>query len=308
MTATSRAALVCVLWSATAAWAGLPKVAVHPLKVTDGSQKERDSLQAAFELQVAASRAIETPTSARIAQALSLPQGKGCDLQDTCLRFLAEATNSVYALFATIGLDPRGESYVLSARVMRADGEIVRNIQELTFAKGRAVSFTDGGKAALRELIDRLKLGELDTAVPVARPKVADAARPAELRPAAAPATEVVNRPTVEPETPTLKVVAYAVGGAGVAALAVGGVVGGLALSGKGAITPDASGNVPRSQAGQVAAVNTQGTVSAIALASGAALLATGAVLYFMAPDSPATVAVAPTPGGAAFAIAVPLP
>lgn len=300
----------CV-WASAAAAAGLPKIAVHPLQVTDGTPRERESLQVYFELQLAALKAFESPPSSRVSQALLQQAGKGCDQKDVCLRFLAEATSSVYATFATIGLDAKGEAYVVAARVVRVDGERVRTVQNLTFTKGPKVSFVDGAKVALRELIERLKLGELEPTLPVKSPDSPVATKPEPVAPPPSAVTPSVVQPTpapVERSTPAMKLAAYGVAGAGGVALVSGGVLGVLALTGRGNITPDENGNVPRSQLGEYQAVNRNATIAAVLLGAGAALVGVGAGLSFLSPDAPAQVSIVPTAGGAQVGLSVVLP
>jgi hypothetical protein len=87
-----------------------------------------------------------------------------------------------------------------------------------------------------------------------------------------------------------LRTAAWAVGGVGAAGLVVGGVFGGLALSGKSKLTDLCANNTCTTQEGKDAraAANTKALVSTVGFAAGGAALATGIVLFVLSrPSAP---------------------
>src|SRR4051812_45217727 len=89
------ALVVCPAW-------GQARIAVHPLDVRGLNPSDQDTLQAFFEVSIARVKGIRIAGSSRIEDALSRPEGNGCDLRDPCLQFLAQSTDSSYALHARI--------------------------------------------------------------------------------------------------------------------------------------------------------------------------------------------------------------
>lgn len=123
--------------------------------------------------------------------------------------------------------------------------------------------------------------------------KVVELAVGRELSAGAAPAP--VGNPAATPPEPGPEssgggrlVGAYVAGGVGAAALIVGAVTGGLALSKKSVVSADCKGLVCSHEGEQaVNAGRTLGTVSTVGFVVGAAGLVTGAVLFFTAPRAP---------------------
>lgn len=101
-----------------------------------------------------------------------------------------------------------------------------------------------------------------------------------------------------QPQAPSsaLRPAAFAVGGLGVAGLALGGVFGGLALGAKSTLAKECPGNVCRSSSQQSdrASAGTKALISTVGFAVGGAALATGIVLFVVSrpprkDDAPAT-------------------
>ena len=113
--------------------------------------------------------------------------------------------------------------------------------------------------------------------------------------PAEAPVVQAPPPPTMDVSGPrergnNRKIVSYAVGGAGIAAVAVGAVFGVRALS-KNSDSDQLCGNPCASQAGLDANSDARSaaTISNIAIGVGAAAIITGVVLYLTAPSSHST-------------------
>ncbi len=219
---------VCLV--SAAAWAiptNRPKIAVHPLKVGSGSPSEQRDLKLFFKLTVSAAEEIEVPLETEVVQALEKNGYASCDRDDECLRRVAVATGSVYALYAAVGLDGLGDNVVVAARVVRSDAVPMGKGVTLTRPMVAGRKFSEVAKEALTKLVAQLKLAELPSALPASRSPSADA--PVAMVAPAAPVTADAPPapPMVNGEAPVNKwrVASYVAGGAGVVAVVVGAVL-----------------------------------------------------------------------------------
>lgn len=151
-----------------------------------------DAAQASFDVLLARVPEVRFAGMEGIEEALAKPAGRDCASRDACLRFVAESTESQYAVHAALRTEQgvvRGE-----ARVVRADGVVVR----------RASASGAAERAVLGQLVDGLALGSLEADGPFAVAADASPRRP----------------------------VGYTLMGAGIATVVAGAVMGGLAIEG----------------------------------------------------------------------------
>ncbi|MBX7098507.1 MAG: hypothetical protein K1X89_12415, partial [Myxococcaceae bacterium] len=139
---------------------------------------------------------------------------------------------------------------------------------------------------------------------PAARVDPAPAARPAETIPDVVAEPPPAERPS---RTNGLRIASYAVGGAGVATMAVGGVMALLASGQAGQLTVDPNGNIPRSQIDVRKGADAKATTGAVLAGVGAGLAAAGVAMFFIS-GSDTGLAMAPTPGGAVLVVGGTLP
>ncbi|MBX7113639.1 MAG: hypothetical protein K1X64_04830 [Myxococcaceae bacterium] len=219
---------VCLV--SAAAWAiptNRPKIAVHPLKVGSGSPSEQRELKLFFKLTVSAAEEIEVPLETEVVQALEKNGYASCDRDDECLRRVAVATGSVYALYAAVGLDGLGDNVVVAARVVRSDAVPMGKGVTLTRPMAPGRKFSEVAKEALTKLVAQLKLAELPPALPASRSPSGDAPVALVSPSAAATADAPPPPPLVTVERPVNKwrVSSYVAGGVGVVAVGVGAVL-----------------------------------------------------------------------------------
>jgi hypothetical protein len=270
-------ALTVVAWlAASAASAQGARLAVHPLELREMTAAQREIVQAQFDVMLARITDIRLAGSTTVEDALRKPAGKGCETRDDCLRFLAEATESLYAVYARMRPDPLGKELVVHARVVRWDGTVVRKVT-MSLAIKEGVELTETARKLLVNLIDELELNELSATMQVQ--SVAKAGAPPLLFPPIAVAEVPVRRP-----------VGYALLGVGAVTLVAGGVIGGLAISGRSKLTPDAKGAVPQAQASRALEVAREGQAATVLLPVGAVVAVVGGLLAWWPVDPPVRV------------------
>lgn len=221
---------------ASAAAAQGARVAVHPLELSELTEAQREKLQAQFDVMLARVADIHLAGSAMIEDALQKRAGQGCEQRDECLRFLAQATESVYAIHARVRPDPLGNQLVLSARVVRSDGAMVRRVTLMEPLTAGAEPL-EKRRVLLGQLLDDLDLNRLSPTVVAER---------------------AVTRPA------SREPIGIGLLGLGTGALLGGAVLAGLAASGK---STDREGDVARETAGAAVMIPVG---ALIALAGGA--------------------------------------
>lgn len=299
-----RALVIVAILHSVAALAE-PRVAVHPLELGNFTLDEREALKAQFQVMVARVPKVTLAGSSRIDDALSKSAAARCDVRDSCLRFLAEATDSLYGMY--VRLDAMAGGAVIStARVVRSDGATVRKVRV----------DAENARSALLLTVTELKLDALESTLP------AGELRAAELTPPPLPAAQPEPRPGVEPEAMTVTleqqprsdwkpVAGWSLLGVGGATVATGVVFAALAASGAAAHPPDSSGLVSPDQAAGAALALEQSNIAAILIPTGAAVAVVGAILVLWPkPSGPSSLslAVVPTHGGLAASISGRLP
>ncbi len=99
---------IAALGLASLALAEERRVAVHPLDARELTVEQREWLKAFFDVRLARTVGVRTAGSSRIDEALQTAKGKDCETKDSCLRYLAEATGSLYAVYAGRSCRKRG--------------------------------------------------------------------------------------------------------------------------------------------------------------------------------------------------------
>jgi hypothetical protein len=277
------------------AWADGARLAVHPLELREMTPAQRERIQAMFDVMLARVDGVRLAGSSAIDEAMERPKARGCETRDDCLRFLAESTDSLYALYARLRPDPLGARLVLEARVVRVDGLVMRKARmSVPVTVGEQ---SEAARQLLSQLLEAMDLGGLSatlTAIPAS----------AQLTPSGPVMIDMQMAAAV----PVRRPVGFALLGVGAATLAAGGVAAGLAVTGRSALTPDSHNRVPPSQASRALDVAREGQAATVMIPVGLVIAAVGAGLAFWPADKPVAVTMAAHPGGAGLMLAGRLP
>lgn len=321
------ARLVAVLWLCPAlALAAERRVAVHPMEVE--TKRDGDQMAEAFEAELALQGVVLVGHDVTAA-VLSKQKGKVCPAKgrEACLAQLCKKTKADVALWTSF--QPDKPAYTFDAMLVRCDGKVERTLKAQEYEKEKKMLRLQGVRNVLKRFVADLALGP-EGAAPVAaaptEPAAATKPGPAAASPSQpAPATQVAPQPAARPaevipdvvaeptpaERPSrtngLRIASYAVGGAGVATMAVGGVMALLASGEAGQLTVDPNGNIPRSQLDARKGADAKATTGAVLAGVGAGLAAAGVAMFFIS-GSDTGLAMAPTPGGAVLVIGGTLP
>ena len=196
--------LVCSVASANGA-----RVAVHPLDAREFTVEQREWLRAFYDVRLARTPGIQLAGSTRVEDAVRSPKGKDCETKDSCLRHLAEATDSLYAVYARLRREPIGGEMMMTARVVRLDGTVVKSISRRAQPE-KNVELLETCRTLVFNVVEALELKALPDTLPVA-----DVFSPL-------PPPPMVSV-GVEPPMSPRKKIGVAVAGAGIATLAVAG-------------------------------------------------------------------------------------
>jgi hypothetical protein len=289
----ARVSLVALLFVAPAVQAA--RIAVHPLEAEEFSVEQRKQLQGMFEVMVARVANVRRAGGTRVEEALARPEGKACETHDACLRFLAQSTESLYGVYARLRPDPLGSELRVSARVVRVDGEVVRKVA-LSAAILEGSDVTQTARTLLSTLVGSLELGALADTLPV------DSAGES-----APPLVSSTPEPPGKGLSPR-QTFGFGLFGLGVATLAAGGVVLGMASSEGQGLTPDSRGVVPLAQASRAASTARHTQVATVLLPAGALVTLTGGLLGFWPESAPVKVAVDLGSTGAGLRVATTFP
>lgn len=272
-----------------AAWAE-PRLAVHPLETAQFSAEDREKLAAHFDVMVARVPGVKLAGSARIDEALLSTSAIGCALRDSCLRFLAQATESLYGLYVRLEATPTG---VLGlGRVVRSDGVLVRKVRVEAAA----------ARDALLQMVSELKLQTLESTLPENSVVVAQLSPPP--LPRAEPSVEVSS--SGSPAMDGKHVAGWSLIGVGGAGVVVGGIFAGLAASTAAANPPDSSGTVRADRVSGAAAALQQSSIAAVLIPAGAAVAVVGTLLVLVPSSSERSamhLGVTPIEGGLAASV-----
>lgn len=301
----SKIMIVLGFLGAAGAWAE-PRLAVHPLAMGNFAPDQAAQLEAQFDVMVARLKGIKVAGSARMEEALTKSAGTNCAARDSCLRFLAEATESLYGMHVRVEVTIAGD-VVAVARVVRVDGALVRSAS-VPVKERAGVPVTEMARQALLALLGRLKLDELPATLSDAPMLTWSPPPTPPLEPVvvAAPPPPTTVVAAAEPKSVGLKsVVGWSLVGAGGATLVTGGVFAALGAAGTAANPPDAAGLVAPERASSAAVALRQSNIGAILIPAGAAVAAAGALVLLIpssAERSPA-LSVSPRADGAAVFI-----
>ena len=140
---------------AMAAWAQ-PLISVHPLVTEKTKRGER--WHTFFMQELAKQNIILTPEP--VVQSFLEERGGSCNNNDPCLYDLGQSTKAHYVLLANLY---RSEStYVVSARLVRADGIMLKNIGPLSQPRVSNVIEDKNADAIFSKLFAELRLEDLD--------------------------------------------------------------------------------------------------------------------------------------------------
>jgi hypothetical protein len=262
-----------------------PHFAVHPLETAGVSAADAERMGALFDVLVAKTPKIKLAGAARMDEALATNAASGCDVRDSCLRFLAESTDSLYGIY--VRLDLEGEELIATSRVVRLDGVLVRQARIAVPVSGKPI---DVAHQALTLTLAELKLNELDSTLP-ARQAVPE---PIVLTPPPVPPA------AIEPTTGWKKIAGWTLIAAGGTTLAAGGVFAGLSAAGLAANPHDPRGLVSPEHAAPAASALNQARIATGLIPVGAAVAAVGAILL-LTPASAPQLSVVPLQDGAAL-------
>lgn len=276
---------------ASLTWAQGARFAVHPLEAPELSREERATLEGFFEVAIARVPNVRLAGSGRIDEAMARPEVTGCETRDAGLQFLALHTESLYAVYARLRPDARGVELTVTARVVRSDGQVVRRASlNAPLLKDR--DLTASATELLTVLVKTLELGKLKETLavgaPLAGPVISELAPP------------LVSVARVEAPTglSARRTVGFCALGVGVATLAVGGVVLGMAMAERGGLTPNGNGVVPRDQAVHAASALRNTQIATVLVPAGAAVAFVGGLLAWWPESRAVNVSVLAGPEG----------
>jgi hypothetical protein len=283
-----------------------PRLLVHPLLVPAGLAGAED-IEALLALE-AARQPVELVGSAEVNAALG---GTLCRERDVaCLQALAKKAGARFALqVQVLGVDTK---WSLFAMVVRDDGATVAR-QTLT----RPVEDKKpvrGVRFAIRELLEKLALKDLNTATALEPEPVAKV----EPQPAPAPQTDVpvaLASPQAEVAAEPApvsgggaRVAGVVIGIVGLGALATGGILGIVASNEAAGLTP-VDGAIPREQLQARIDSDAKATAGTVLAIGGGVAAAVGLIMIIVGgPGEAAEVSVAPTAGGAIVGVRGTLP
>ena len=269
-----------------------PRLAVHPLGLGNFPAEQQEILKSQFEVLVARVAGVKLAGSSRLDDTLTKAAAANCEVRDSCLRFLAESTDSLYGMYVRVDNGPTG--VIATGRVVRSDGVTVRKVRV------DAESARDALVLALREL----KLDTLESTLPSNPLPVAESFSPPPMPPAA---VDVARER--EAATNWKKVTGVSLIGVGAATLATGGVFAGLAASDAAANPPDSTGAVSSVHAAGAANALQRSRIAAVLIPTGAALAVIGAIVLALPSHSDRySLGVTPTQDGVMASVSGTLP
>jgi hypothetical protein len=302
-----------------------PRVAVHPLIVDDPDTRVVEQSKIDF-IAEAANQNIQMVSRAQVAEVLATQPNASCHGKiETCAPILCRDTGASYALVATLVLS--GPNFVLSAKLVSANGTFDKTIDGLAIKKDLFSPRAPQVQAAFKQLFAQLDLGSLPEVAPPTKTATTDtpnqntgtgtaAATTATTGTTTATTTTTGSTSNARVEIPEVtqpkqggtspvRVAGFVVGGAGV-------VVAGVATAVTVSLQPnrkvvqdhtDGDGNIDR-----LYLKNARGLDGDIALATGlyvgaGVALAASALMILLSSDQAPPVAIAPVAGGAVVGV-----
>lgn len=289
-----------------------PRVAVHPLVVVGGDARALEQSRADFQVE-AARQAVQMVPPSQVSDAIAKQPGGACVDHPGCLEKVCADTRAVYGLIASLGLD--GPAFVVSARVVAADGTVVQALEGLTFEKDPFSPRAPQLQAVFKQLFAKLALGAL---APTLTPKPApvaskpDPVAPAPVEVKAAPPVVVAAvplRPEPAPEgMPALRIAGLIVGAVAVGTAGVGVGLGVVSVGKQDELRSLLRGGLLRNDPADIQKAKDLDALNAnVVGVFGAAgvVAATSAVMLLLSiGSSPSQVSFAPVPGGAVVGVA----
>ena len=263
-----KALLLAVAMLATGARAEGARFAVHPLEARELTADQREKLVARFAVMLARVPEIRITGVRLIDEALAQPAGKDCETRDAALRFLATDTGSFYGVFVRIRPDPSGTRLLVTARVVRADGALVRRA---SIAGPIEVGVIETGADLLAQVVEELELDGLSSRVQVV---------------SLLPDPTVLDRSSLVADSWPRRPVGYTLIAVGAVALVAGGILAGIAAGGLSGLKTDRNGALPASQVANASRAMNQSVAVAVLIPVGA-IFGVAGVLLGLWPSSP---------------------
>ncbi len=139
---------------AKAAAPDTPRLVVHPIVLERASRRGNEDVHALFQ-QVLAAEVDQVP-DAQVDAFLETQPGKTCQNRVPCLVALAKATKASFVLYATVA--PSGPKIELTAKVLKADGKVAREVKKLLGEKPAEWTREAALEDAYKQLVTKLKL------------------------------------------------------------------------------------------------------------------------------------------------------
>lgn len=307
----NRSALLLTVLVSTLAWAAPPSGVLCPLEVQPHPKLKplTEQLQKRFFSAARDTSGMNLALRLEAETAIGASGLHDFKTNDASLARLAQLAKVLYAGYATLLLSPKNE-LVLTARIVRDDGEVVATAQALA-PRGKA-AIPEELVALTEKLFVDLRTKELPDVKPSVAPKapvvVVEVKQVEEAKPPAAveppppppPLLEIAGEPASKPGS-NLRPIGFGVAGAG-AALAAGGAI---LYATAGTVRRDpATGNVYFEDVAKVTEVRTKQGVGLGLLVGGGVMAGAGLVMALLfATPAPATVAVVPTQDGAVLSL-----
>lgn len=129
-----------------------PKLAIHPLQVQ--AERHEADLRIRFAQEVL-QHSISSMGTRQIPTWLAKRPKASCMGQEACLVQMAEAMGATYALYVSLVVGE--EHYEMSAKVVRADGELVRHIEKVSYPRDLQKHWGDDVQEAFKVLLGQLR-------------------------------------------------------------------------------------------------------------------------------------------------------
>ena len=293
-----RVLVITALALASLASAEGARIAIHPLDARELTVEQREWLKAFFDVRLARTPGVQLAGSNRVEAALRTASGKDCETKDSCLSFLADSSGSLYAVYARLRREPMGGELMMTARVVRADGEVVKTVSRRAHPEPN-VELLETCRTLVTSVVEGLELSSLPNVL-APRTAVAQALPP--------PPLVTIEAARVAPGMSARRKAGIAIGAVGVATLASGAVLFGLASDGHSTLELDGNGNVPASQAARAGNVAMQSQASSVLIPTGIIIGLGGALIALWPEDRPVNVSFSASPAGGGILVGGRLP
>jgi hypothetical protein len=280
----------------------LPKVVPFPIEVKGAltvTEKDVAELQSTWRRQLRAGALV--PDTGTVDEALKATARRDCEREDECLKLLALKANTLYAVYANIGMDLSRTKVVATGRVVRDDGRRIGEIRTTTVDVG-ADGFVPAAKVAIEKLVQFLEVAKLSPVRPVddlpVRPELVEG------RPLTPPPAVTVEKPMGG-----VKIGGIALMAGGVAVLGVGIGLAASAAVDTGAMQLDGQGRITGLPATQetvdkASSLGARRGLGGVFIGVGAAAAVVGVVLFAVTGnESGVAVGATPLPGGFAASV-----